>query len=174
MPEKGWRRRFDDPIQLPRGQNLVTLEDAGKYITQLPSPSMRGGVASGALILVATLGGPTMFARIGVMRSLALAKRVERIVVRPTNRPTLKSILVSSSRLVPLFETASHFRRAKGQFGAHRKETGPKPYKECFLANADERPVSCLMFRVTVPSRFTVPRRHGATGRERSRGCQSA
>src|SRR6266446_2602985 len=40
----------------------------------------------------------------------------------------------------------------KRQFGAHRKETGPKPYKECFLSNADERPVSCLMSHVSSPS----------------------
>jgi hypothetical protein len=35
MPDKGWQRRFDDPIPLPRGRRLVTLEDAGKYITKL-------------------------------------------------------------------------------------------------------------------------------------------
>jgi len=27
---------FDDPIPLPRGRQLVTLEDAGTYITKLP------------------------------------------------------------------------------------------------------------------------------------------
>jgi hypothetical protein len=26
MPDKGWQRRFDDPIPLPRGHQLVTLE----------------------------------------------------------------------------------------------------------------------------------------------------
>jgi hypothetical protein len=35
-PDKGWRRRFDDPIPLPRGRQLVTLQDAGRYITKLP------------------------------------------------------------------------------------------------------------------------------------------
>jgi hypothetical protein len=30
---RGWKRRFDDPIPLPRGRQLVTLEDAGNYIT---------------------------------------------------------------------------------------------------------------------------------------------
>jgi hypothetical protein len=29
---KGWRRHFDEPIPLPRGRQLVTLEDAGNYI----------------------------------------------------------------------------------------------------------------------------------------------
>jgi hypothetical protein len=33
---KGWKRRFDDPIALPGGRQLVTLEDAGAYITELP------------------------------------------------------------------------------------------------------------------------------------------
>jgi hypothetical protein len=28
MPDKGWSREFDDPILLPRGRQLVTLEDA--------------------------------------------------------------------------------------------------------------------------------------------------
>ena len=32
----GWKRPFDDPIPLPRGRQLVTLEDAGDYITKLP------------------------------------------------------------------------------------------------------------------------------------------
>jgi hypothetical protein len=30
----GWKRRFDEPIPLPRGRQLVTLEDAGNYITK--------------------------------------------------------------------------------------------------------------------------------------------
>jgi hypothetical protein len=32
----GWKRCFDDPIPLPCGHDLVTLEDAGNYITELP------------------------------------------------------------------------------------------------------------------------------------------
>jgi len=31
-----WKRRFDEPMPLPRGRQLVTLEDAGPYITKLP------------------------------------------------------------------------------------------------------------------------------------------
>jgi hypothetical protein len=30
--DRGWRRRFDEPIPLPRGRQLVTLRDAGNYI----------------------------------------------------------------------------------------------------------------------------------------------
>jgi hypothetical protein len=69
---KGWSREFDDPIDLPRGRQLVTLEDAGNYITKLPkaehsAPEWQDAME--ALMLVAR-GGPTMFARIGVMRAL--------------------------------------------------------------------------------------------------------
>jgi hypothetical protein len=79
-PNKGWQRRFDDPIPLPRGRQLVTLEDAGNYITELPRAEHEAAewqAAMGALILVAMSGGPTMFARIGVMR--ALNRHIERV-----------------------------------------------------------------------------------------------
>ena len=78
MADRGWKRRFeDDPIPLPRGRQLVTLEDAGKYITKLPKAeheSAEWQAAMEALILVATSGGPTMFARIGIMRALNAGK----------------------------------------------------------------------------------------------------
>src|SRR6266480_8128086 len=73
VADRGWKRRFDDPIPLPRGRQLVTLEDAGNYITKLPKAEHEAAesqAAMEALILVATSGGPTMFARIGVMRAL--------------------------------------------------------------------------------------------------------
>ena len=76
----GWKRGFDDPIALPRRCQLVTLEDAGNYITELPKAEHEAHewqAAMEALILVATSGGPTMFARIGVMR--ALNRHVERV-----------------------------------------------------------------------------------------------
>src|SRR5260370_40199380 len=45
--ERGWKRRFDDPIRLPRGGQPVTLEDAGTYITRLPEAEHEGsGMAS--------------------------------------------------------------------------------------------------------------------------------
>ena len=74
----GWQRAFDEPIDLPRGRHLVTLEDAGNYIIKLPkaehtAPEWQDAMQ--ALILVAR-GGPTMLARIGVMR--ALNRNVER------------------------------------------------------------------------------------------------
>jgi hypothetical protein len=60
-------------LPLPRGRQLVTLEDAGNYITRLPKAeheAQEWQAAMEALILVATSGGPTMFARIGIMRAL--------------------------------------------------------------------------------------------------------
>jgi hypothetical protein len=69
----GWSRRFDEPIPLPDGRELKTLKDAGTYITKLPKAEHEAPewqAAMEALILVATHGGPTMFARIDVMRAL--------------------------------------------------------------------------------------------------------
>jgi hypothetical protein len=36
LSEKGWSREFDEPIDLPRGRQVVMLQDAGNYITKLP------------------------------------------------------------------------------------------------------------------------------------------
>ena len=88
MPKSGWQRRFDDPIPLPRGRELVTLEDAGTYITKFPkaehgAPEWQDAME--ALILVATSGGPTMLARIGVMRAL---HRNEERVFNPDRKET--------------------------------------------------------------------------------------
>jgi hypothetical protein len=73
VASRGWKRLFDEPIPLPRGRQLVTLEDAGRYITRLPKAeheAQEWQATMEALIVVATQGGPTMFARIGVMRAL--------------------------------------------------------------------------------------------------------
>jgi len=77
--DRGWSREFEEPIPLPKGRQLITLRDAGDYITKLPEAEHTAPewqAAMEALILVATLGGPTMFARIGVMK--ALNRHVER------------------------------------------------------------------------------------------------
>jgi hypothetical protein len=79
----GWKRLFDDPIPLPRGRELVT-KDAGTFITKLPKAEHEAPewqAAMQALILVATSGGPTMLARIGIMR--ALNRHVERVFDPP-------------------------------------------------------------------------------------------
>jgi hypothetical protein len=73
LQNKRWPRALDDPIPPPRGLALVTLDDAGTYITKLPkteheAPERQASME--ALILVATRGGPTMLARV-----LACCKR---------------------------------------------------------------------------------------------------
>jgi hypothetical protein len=62
------------------GRTLVTLEDAGAYITELPKADQQldeWQTAIECLLLVVKLEGPTMLARIGVMR--ALNRNVERV-----------------------------------------------------------------------------------------------
>ena len=72
MTERGWGRRFKDPVTIGN-HVLVTLLDAGEYIAALPKKEHAAPewqAAMEALILVAEGGGPTMFARIGIMRAL--------------------------------------------------------------------------------------------------------
>jgi hypothetical protein len=71
-----------------KGRQPVTLKDAGTYITKLrkAEPTEAGWQAKmEALILVAAHGGPTMFARIGIMR--ALNRHVER-AFNPSRKET--------------------------------------------------------------------------------------
>jgi hypothetical protein len=85
---KGWKRPFEEPIPLPRGRQLVTLEDAAKYIQKLPKAEHdldEWQAAVEALLLVVELNGPTMMARIGVMR--ALNRNVER-AFNPSRKDT--------------------------------------------------------------------------------------
>jgi len=70
---RGWKRPFDEPIPLPRGREIVTLEDAGNYISSLPKAEQlleEWQAAVAALLLVVELNGTTMMARIGFMRAL--------------------------------------------------------------------------------------------------------
>jgi hypothetical protein len=76
----GRSREFTEPIPLPKRKPLVTLRDAALYITRLPeaqhdAPEWQAAIE--ALLLVVKLNGPTMFARIGVLR--ALNRRVDRV-----------------------------------------------------------------------------------------------
>ena len=74
-----WDQQFFDPIELPKGKKLVTLRDAATYIMKLPKAehdAEEWRAAMEALLLVAESDGPTMFARIDVMR--ALNRHVER------------------------------------------------------------------------------------------------
>jgi len=68
-----WTREFDEPIPVPKGRQLVTLRDAGDYVAEPPEAehmTAEWQAAMLALMLVVDLDGPTMFARIGIMRAL--------------------------------------------------------------------------------------------------------
>ncbi len=82
-----WDQPFFDPIKFPAAQ-LVTLRDAALYITKLSKAehdAEEWQAAMRALLLVAEHGGPTMLARIGVMR--ALNRHVEKKFV-PSQKKT--------------------------------------------------------------------------------------
>jgi hypothetical protein len=75
-----WTRKFDEPIPVPKGRRLVTLRDAGDYVAKLPKAkhmTAEWQAAMFALMLVVDLNGPTMMARIGIMR--ALNRHVDRV-----------------------------------------------------------------------------------------------
>jgi hypothetical protein len=68
-----WDQEFFHPIILPGRKPLITLRDAALYITKLPKAehdAEEWQAAMEALLLVVEHGGPTMFARIGIMRAL--------------------------------------------------------------------------------------------------------
>jgi hypothetical protein len=74
-----WSRAFEDPISLPRGRQLVTLEEAAGYIMKLPKAERdlpEWQAATEALLMAAEDRGPLMHARIGVLR--ALNRKIER------------------------------------------------------------------------------------------------
>ena len=65
MTERGWQRKFEDPIELPDGRTLNTLREAADYITALPKkeaalPAWQDAIE--ALLLVSR-NGPTILAR---------------------------------------------------------------------------------------------------------------
>jgi hypothetical protein len=71
--EVDWSRKFDDPISLPIGRQLVTLLDAGVYITELPKADQQlddWQTAIGCLIGAAEGRDFMLHSRIGVLRAL--------------------------------------------------------------------------------------------------------
>jgi hypothetical protein len=61
-----WSRKFADPIPLPNSRRLVTLRDAGEYISALPEAEQNAEgwrTATELLMLVAERGRDPMFAR---------------------------------------------------------------------------------------------------------------
>jgi hypothetical protein len=68
-----WSTRFEDPIALDRGRELVTLEDAARYIQKLPKADQQleeWQTATAVLIGAAEDRDFLMHARIAVLRAL--------------------------------------------------------------------------------------------------------
>jgi hypothetical protein len=68
-----WSDRFDDPIPLPDGGQLVTLRDAATYITKLPKAAQHRQhwqMATRCLIGAAEGRDFLMHAHIGMLQAL--------------------------------------------------------------------------------------------------------
>jgi hypothetical protein len=68
-----WDKQFHQPIELPDGNVLVSLRDAGTYITRLSQTehdAPEWQTAMHCLIEAADHGGPVSFARLGVAQAL--------------------------------------------------------------------------------------------------------
>lgn len=81
-----WEKQFRDPIEVPGGEVLVSLRDAGAYISALPRDEHEARewqTAMHCLIEAADHGGPVSFARLGVAQAL---HRHEPKVFDPTRK----------------------------------------------------------------------------------------
>jgi hypothetical protein len=95
VADRGWKRPFDDPIPLPRGRRLVTLEDAARYVQKLPKGEQQLDEWQAAVeaLLVVDNNGPTVMARIGFMREsfrserLSIARHL--VLCRLADRPKI-------------------------------------------------------------------------------------
>ena len=69
-----WSTRFDEPISIPEGGKLITLQHAADYIMKLPNElqqELRWHTAVENLLNAAEVGGGwLMCARIGMLRAL--------------------------------------------------------------------------------------------------------
>jgi hypothetical protein len=82
MANGGWQRRFDGPIPLPDGRELVTLRDAAEHITALQVRQQKAEAWQTAVLLVAESGGATMPARIAVTQALTGRKAATPVLRR--------------------------------------------------------------------------------------------
>ena len=74
-----WFTPFEDPVPLPNGRTLLTLERRSRYITKLPKsesdlPEWQTAIEA---LMLCSRGGDPLLARIGVMK--ALNRGVERV-----------------------------------------------------------------------------------------------
>jgi len=67
-----WSRKFDEPITLPHGQELVTLDEAADYIIALPPEiiTLADWQIAIAPLRSVSEDGPTALARIAFLKAL--------------------------------------------------------------------------------------------------------
>lgn len=95
MKNSGWRQAFDDPVILPGGKHLATLQDAANFIMKLPKADQAATqwqTATECLIGTAEGRDFNMHARIGMLRAInhgrpeperSLARSAPRSIVFP-------------------------------------------------------------------------------------------
>jgi hypothetical protein len=75
MTDKGWSRRFDEPINLPGGRKLVILKNAIAWLAKEVPKSERGmkqdQAAAYCVTEAAENDGPMPFARMGMMQAIS-------------------------------------------------------------------------------------------------------
>jgi hypothetical protein len=77
VADRGWRRRFEDPIPLPDGRTLITLRDAADYMLELSQAQhdMPHWQTAGEAVIMAAEGqGPLLHARVGMLRATHAGK----------------------------------------------------------------------------------------------------
>jgi hypothetical protein len=90
-----WSARFDDPIPIPGRKPLRTLRDEAKFLMGLSrveriQPHWLDAIE--AVILVVERNGPTMLARIGMMRALNHGKPNPKLAPRRKRAKAYKLI----------------------------------------------------------------------------------
>ncbi|WP_027578502.1 hypothetical protein [Bradyrhizobium sp. Ai1a-2] len=99
-----WQTPFEQPIALPEGEPLITLQDAASYIQRLPadiSGQPEWQLAIEMLIEAAEERTFRMFARIAVLK--AMNDGTPRDVIPPTARRKKAKVhkIISQGRLWP-------------------------------------------------------------------------
>jgi hypothetical protein len=76
-PDKGWQRRFDDPVPLPHGGTHNNLREAGEYVAKLPKAKQdrpEWHLEAEMLMEAAEDGMPVMCAHIAMLKALNAGK----------------------------------------------------------------------------------------------------
>ena len=113
--ERGWQRKFDDPIETPDGRALVTLRDAATYVTGLPKREaslLEWQAAIETLMRAAERGWPVMMARISVL--LALNRGRAREFNSSRKGPHLSSVRMMPSPSRAAFARPAERKRRDG------------------------------------------------------------